>query len=277
MSSLNAIEILNRLKDIYELKTDKQLAERLEIPYTTLNSWKHINKVNWDIIHDKCPDLSWDYLRNGNGSPYIAGEKNLKEYLDHDSDQSEKKNVLETTPFTKNSWSQMFFNIVSKSDVSKDATPKEKISILFVDDEENNLVSFKANFREKYRILTAKSGIEALQTLEDFDIDIIITDQRMPEMTGIEFLEKAQEVKPETMRILMTGFSEIDVVKDAINKGKIYYFLGKPWNNEEIDRIVTLAYAVYIERKTNKIKTDELEQLNEQYEYFLRQKLASEE
>ena len=105
-----------------------------------------------------------------------------------------------------------------------------KISVLYVDDEENNLISFKATFRLKYKIYTALSGIEAMRIVEQHAVDIIITDQRMPQMTGVELLEEIIKINPDPMRILLTGYADMSAVIDAINKGKIFHYLSKPWS-----------------------------------------------
>jgi len=108
----------------------------------------------------------------------------------------------------------------------------DKISILYVDDEENNLISFKATFRLKYNVFIAISGADAIEILEKNLIHVIITDQRMPNMTGVEFLEKVIEKFTDPIRILLTGYTDMNAVVDAINKGKIYHYLTKPWNEE---------------------------------------------
>ena len=91
----------------------------------------------------------------------------------------------------------------------------DKITIIYVDDEENNLFSFKATFRIKYKVLTALSGDEALKLLEENTVNIIVTDQRMPGMTGVEFLEKVIEKYPDPVRILLTGYADMNAVVDA--------------------------------------------------------------
>ncbi|MDB4921627.1 response regulator [Mucilaginibacter sp.] len=150
-----------------------------------------------------------------------------------------------------------------------------KITILYVDDEENNLFSFKATFRIKYNVLTALSGDRALEILEKNLVHIIITDQRMPEMTGVEFLEKVLEKHPEPMRVLLTGYADMEAVVDAVNKGKIFHYLTKPWNEEELDLTIQSAYAKYLERAQLKETNEKLEVSNEQLEFLLRQKLLS--
>ncbi len=151
----------------------------------------------------------------------------------------------------------------------------DKINILYVDDELNNLVSFKAVFRTKYNILTATSGEEAKKKLRANPVNIIITDQRMPQMTGVEFLESILDEFPDPVRILLTGYTDMSAVVDAINKGKIYHYLTKPWNEEELDSIIIEAYEVYEERMAEKELNSKLTLSNEQLEFLLRQKLLS--
>jgi response regulator RpfG family c-di-GMP phosphodiesterase len=151
----------------------------------------------------------------------------------------------------------------------------KKITILYVDDEENNLFSFKATFRIKYQVYTAISGDEALKVLEEKPVHIIITDQRMPNMTGVEFLEKVIEKFPDPMRILLTGYADMGAVVDAVNKGKIFHYLSKPWNEEELDITITRAYAAYLEKLKLKEENEKLGTSNDQLEFLLRQKLLS--
>ena len=151
----------------------------------------------------------------------------------------------------------------------------KKINILYVDDEVNNLVSFKATFRIKYNIFTAESGEEAIKLLNDNDINIIITDQRMPNMTGVEFLESILDAHPDPIRVLLTGYADMNAVIDAVNKGKIFHYLSKPWNEEELDMTILRAYDVYKKRITEKELNDKLSISNEQLEFLLRQKLLS--
>jgi len=150
-----------------------------------------------------------------------------------------------------------------------------KIAILYVDDEENNLFSFKATFRLKYKVYTAISGSAAIDLVKKTPIDIIITDQRMPEMTGVEFLEEIIKINPEPMRILLTGYTDMGAVIDAVNKGKIFHYLNKPWSEDELDQTIQRAYEVYAERKQILETYSKLEISNEQLEFLLRQKLLS--
>lgn len=152
---------------------------------------------------------------------------------------------------------------------------EKKINILFIDDEENNLISFKAVFRLKYHVVTAINAADALQILETEPVEIIITDQRMPSMTGSEFLEKVLEKYPDPMRILLTGYSDISAVIEAVNKGKVFHYLTKPWNEEELDSTIQKAFAKYQENQNVKEMNDKLAVSNGQLEFLLRQKLLS--
>lgn len=107
-----------------------------------------------------------------------------------------------------------------------------KSNILLVDDEENILNSLvRALSNDDYRILTANSAIEALEVLKNEDVQVIITDQRMPNMTGSELLKKVKETNPNVITMILSGYADFDAVKEAINQGHIYKFLSKPWDN----------------------------------------------
>ena len=152
---------------------------------------------------------------------------------------------------------------------------QDGINILYVDDELNNLVSFKAVFRIKYNIFTAISGEEAIKILEANTINIIITDQRMPQMTGVEFLESILDKHPDPIRILLTGYADMNAVIDAVNKGKIFHYLSKPWNEEELDMTIMRAFDVYKQKMDEKEMNYKLSLSNDQLEFLLRQKLLS--
>jgi response regulator RpfG family c-di-GMP phosphodiesterase len=151
----------------------------------------------------------------------------------------------------------------------------KKINLLYVDDEENNLMSFKATFRLKYNVMIAISAAEAMKILEKKPVEIIITDQRMPNMTGIEFLEKVLEKYPEPMRILLTGYADMNAVIDAVNKGKIYHYLSKPWNEEVLDSTIQKAFEAYTKDQEIKTMNGKLATTNDQLEFMLRQSLLS--
>jgi len=151
----------------------------------------------------------------------------------------------------------------------------DKIKVLYVDDEENNLVAFKAAFRREFEIFTAIGGKEALEIVLKEVPEVIITDQRMPHMTGIEFLQEVIKVNSTSMRLLLTGYADISAVIDTINKGQVYRYLTKPWNPDEVRQAIKDSFEIYSLRKQNSKLLKELEIANNQLEFLLRQKLLS--
>lgn len=115
-----------------------------------------------------------------------------------------------------------------------------KHTILIVDDEVHNLQLLKRTLHGKYIILTATNGLEALHVLEDnkSKISVIISDHKMPEMSGTEFLEKANQISPDTIKILLTGFSDIEILTDAVNKCNLFQYIMKPYDPEEVVQAV---------------------------------------
>jgi response regulator RpfG family c-di-GMP phosphodiesterase len=151
----------------------------------------------------------------------------------------------------------------------------EKIAVLYVDDEVNNLNSFKATFRRDYKVFTASSGKDGLDILRANPVHVIITDQRMPEMTGVEFLEEVLGEFPDPIRILLTGYADINAVIDAVNKGHIYYYVSKPWDEQRLRVIIKNAYEIFSLREENRRLIEQLKDVNGQLEFLLRQKLIS--
>ncbi len=152
---------------------------------------------------------------------------------------------------------------------------KAIISILYIDDESNNLLAFKANFRRDYSIFTAESAKEGLEILKNNTIQIIITDQRMPLQSGVEFLESILTDFPDPIRILLTGYSDMEVIINAVNKGQIFRYLSKPFNEIELKMAIENAAEVYKLREENRELLKKLISMNEQLEFMLRQKLLS--
>ncbi|MCB0384887.1 MAG: hybrid sensor histidine kinase/response regulator [Bdellovibrionales bacterium] len=117
-----------------------------------------------------------------------------------------------------------------------------KHSILCVDDEIDNVDALERIFRRNYRVLKATSGAEGLALLKDAtDVAVIISDQRMPKMTGVEFLKKSIKTHPDAIRILLTGYTDIESVIDAINSGGIYRYLTKPWDSVDLANTIDKA------------------------------------
>jgi response regulator RpfG family c-di-GMP phosphodiesterase len=151
----------------------------------------------------------------------------------------------------------------------------DKVNILYIDDEVDNLSGFKAAFRRVYNIYTAESAADGRVILENNEIEIILTDQRMPDMTGIEFLQSIINIYPSPIRILVTGYADINAVINAVNKGQIYRYISKPWNHAEMQMSLEKAYEVYSLRKENEELTKSVIKINKQMEFMLRQKLIS--
>lgn len=136
--------------------------------------------------------------------------------------------------------------------------------LLLVDDEPNILRSLvRLLRRDGYQILTATSGREGLEILKEHQVGVIISDQRMPEMTGTEFLSQVKEIYPDTVRIVLSGYTDLNSVTDAINRGAIYKFLTKPWQDDLLRENVQKAFEQYELRAENQRLTEELRQANE--------------
>lgn len=127
----------------------------------------------------------------------------------------------------------------------------DKPSILYVDDERQNLTAFRASFRKEYRVHIAQSGEEALALLREHQVQLIIADQRMPGMTGVELFERLIPDFPEPIRMVMTGYSDVQAIIDAINKGQIYYYITKPWKHEELRLILENGLEAYRLKQEN--------------------------
>lgn len=138
-----------------------------------------------------------------------------------------------------------------------------KYTILFVDDEQDVLKSMVRVFRkENYKILTAESGLRAWQILKEETINVIVTDHRMPKITGVELLKKVKIVYPDTIRIMLTGYADIDAVMEAVNQGAVYKFITKPWNEEDLKLNIRLALVQYNLLSENKrLKDEQKEQM----------------
>lgn len=123
----------------------------------------------------------------------------------------------------------------------------ERPRLLLVDDEERILNALSALFRYKYQVFTATNGGRALEILKRYHVHVVVSDQRMPAMTGVEFLRRAKVVSPNTVRILLTGFSDLSAVIDSVNDGEVYRFLNKPWGNQEIQAVIGDAINIGVE------------------------------
>lgn len=143
------------------------------------------------------------------------------------------------------------------------------IRVLYIDDEENNLQAFKAGFRRQYEIYTATSAAEGQQILENVLIHVIIADQKMPGTTGVEFFKSITTTYPDPVRILLTGYTDIEALADAINHGDIYRYISKPWNDLELHNSIKNAHDAYRAKIDLRNKIAELEKTNDELNRFI--------
>lgn len=115
--------------------------------------------------------------------------------------------------------------------------------ILFVDDEPRILLSLKAIFRNDYEVVTAVGGAAGIEQIRAQDFDVIVSDQRMPEVTGVDVLRAARELRPRAVRLLLTGYSDLTAIIGCINEGEIFRFISKPWSNAELRATIAAAVA----------------------------------
>lgn len=135
-----------------------------------------------------------------------------------------------------------------------------KHTLLIVDDETDNLDALERVFRKKFFVIKANSGPKALEYLKEHKkIAVIISDQRMPEMTGVEFLSESMKTHPETIRILLTGYTDLDSVIAAINSGQVYRYITKPWDTRDLQITIDQAVEKFELEGELKIKNQELE------------------
>lgn len=138
-------------------------------------------------------------------------------------------------------------------------------TLLLVDDEENITSALvRLLRRDGYNILRANSGEAGLELLAHNEVGVIISDQRMPGMNGVEFLSKVREAYPDTVRIVLSGYTELNSVTDAINRGAVYKFLTKPWEDDLLRANVEEAFQRYEMRRENARLTKELESANQE-------------
>ncbi len=137
--------------------------------------------------------------------------------------------------------------------------PPEKYRILAVDDEPANLHLLRRTFRQDYEIELAESGLAGLDILRQHPVDIIITDQRMPGMTGVELLVESRLIHPDAVRMILTAYTDVKDIIDSINKGYIYRYILKPWSPEDLKVTVTRALDHYRLEQQNRLLVKKLQ------------------
>lgn len=133
----------------------------------------------------------------------------------------------------------------------------QKAKMLVVDDEPDNLDLLYRTFRRDFQVLKAESGIQALEVLSsEGEVAVIISDQRMPEMKGTEFLSRTVPKFPDTMRIILTGFTDVEDLVEAINSGQVYKYITKPWDPSELKAVVQRAAETYdlLKQRTEELR-----------------------
>ncbi|MCB9246646.1 MAG: response regulator [Flavobacteriales bacterium] len=151
----------------------------------------------------------------------------------------------------------------------------ERINVLYLDDEPSNLVSFMANFRRDFNVFTTSNPGEALRMVDVQSIHVVICDHKMPQLTGVQFFERLSVTHPDIIRILLTGYTDVQTVIDAINQGQVYRYFAKPMDPEEIRDTIKSAYEFFLASKKARETYTRLLRENEQLEFMLRQKLLN--
>ena len=146
---------------------------------------------------------------------------------------------------------------------------RSPVKVLYIDDEENNLLAFKASFRRQYEIYTANSAAEGLKVLQNLSVEVIIADQKMPHTTGVEFFKSITDTYPDPVRILLTRYTDIAALADAINHGDIYRYITKPWNDLELHNSIKNAHDAYRAKIDLRNKVQELEKTNDELNRFI--------
>jgi DNA-binding NtrC family response regulator len=138
-------------------------------------------------------------------------------------------------------------------------TDLRQYPIIVVDDEQDNLDAFRFNFRKMFDVRTARSGADALEILEEADAAVVVTDQRMPGMTGLEFLKQAAQLRPEAIGIIVTAFTDVDVLIEAVSLGHVYRYVTKPWDSREMKAILRQAVERFHLARENRRLNEQLE------------------
>lgn len=150
-----------------------------------------------------------------------------------------------------------------------------KPRVLFLDDDEANLVAFRANFRDRFDIYTTLSPIDAYNIIDDRNIQVVLADHQMPTISGGDFLETVARDYPGVQRILVTGSCDMGVLVEAINKGKVGAVLSKPFNPAQIAEVIAEAWSRFKFVLESEIVMKQLRRQNQQFEFMLRQRLLS--
>ncbi|MGH8758843.1 MAG: protein kinase domain-containing protein [Burkholderiales bacterium] len=147
--------------------------------------------------------------------------------------------------------------VTGDSAISLDSSVR-KARLLLVDDEERILTALKSLFRDRYHVFTTTDGNKALDFIRKHFMHVIISDQRMPAMLGVDLLRQSREISPRSVRVLLTGYSDLAAIVGSINDGEVYRFISKPWDNRELQTIVVEAVTIALELADTKTVAAEL-------------------
>jgi DNA-binding NtrC family response regulator len=150
-------------------------------------------------------------------------------------------------------------------------SPREKIRVLYLDDERDELESFQSLYRRVFEVFIATTPDKAREIVATKNVHIVLTDQRMDAMTGVEFLESIIDDYPDPVRILVTGYSDITAVINSINKGQVYKYISKPYPHEAMQKSIENAAEVFFLRRDRKELIQKLSRACSQLEFLLRQ------
>ncbi len=137
-----------------------------------------------------------------------------------------------------------------------------KEPILYIDDEKENLQGFKYLLQRDFHIYIASSATEGFKIMRQHKIKVVLTDQRMPSISGIELLEEVAKDFPDIIRIIITAYGDSDTILQAVNQGKVFHFITKPWNNHELKVIITRAIETYNLKREKAELIDYLQKTN---------------
>ena len=148
-------------------------------------------------------------------------------------------------------------------------------TVLYIDDEYSNRQTFKAVFRTTFQVLLAADLSEALSVLQQQEVQVVISDQRMPDVTGCEALRRIKGLYPRVKRMLITAHADLHTLVDALNQAGVCHYIQKPWDAEEVRVAVLAAWEEYKAENERSAYTERLIESNRQLEFALRQSLLS--
>jgi len=153
-------------------------------------------------------------------------------------------------------------------------TENRNRNLLIVDDEIEITKSLQRQFRKQYNVFLTNSPLEAIDIMTQHEIHVVISDQRMPQMTGVEFFSKIKNDHPDAIRLILTGYTDIEAIVDAINDGNVYRYVAKPWNPTELENIISDAFEKYNLVIENKLLLDAFTKANELLEDKVKERTA---